>query len=296
MPRSLWQLYTGLNRLDMRVMRAIEAGLGRYEYVPLEFIEKKLRGQSPDKINKSLDKLNEFKLIKRMVGHTIGYTLTYTGLDILALSSLVARGVIEILGERIGVGKEGGIYIARASTGELVVVKFHREGRRSFQHIKRTRHYAANLPRKSWFRLAKLVGEREFKILAALKDEGARVPEPIAWSRHAVVQEYIPGVELYRVSDLSPAEAYEVLQKIVETIEIAYQRVGIVHGDLSEYNVLLTEDLEPYIIDWPQYIYREEPQADELLERDIRYITAFFRRKYRIQVDPEEIIERVRGG
>ncbi len=296
MPRRLWSVYQALDGLDMRVLSTIESGLSRYEYVPAEYIERRMRGVAPSRVNRSLDKLNELKLIRRSIGHTVMYTLTYMGLDVLALNSLVRRGVVGVLGERIGVGKEGAIYLAETPEGELVVVKFHREGRRSFQHIRRHRSYAMSLPRKSWFRMAKLVGEREFKIMVALVEEGARVPEPIAWNRHAVVQEYVPGVELYRLRGLSEEEALRVLEGIIETLEIAYQRVGIVHGDLSEYNVLVTEELEPYIIDWPQYVYKEEPGADELLRRDVQYIAAFFRRKFRIRVDTDEILARVRGG
>jgi RIO kinase 2 len=294
-PRNLWDIYTKLDRLDIAVLSTLEKGLSRWEYVPLEFIEKRVRA-SPTKINRSLDKLNELKLLKRFLGHMIGYTLTYTGLDILALDSLVRRGIVGRLGERIGVGKEGGIYLAEDPSGELIVVKFHREGRRSFQHIRRLRQYAADVPRKQWLKLAKMIGEREFRVLVLLHEEGARVPEGIAWSRHAVAQEYIPGVELYRLKDLDSSDALRVLDMIVETIEIAYKKVGIVHGDLSEYNVLVTQDLEPYIIDWPQFVYKDDPSADELLRRDIEYITSFFRRKYRVNVDSSQILERVRGG
>lgn len=296
MARSLWETYMRVDkRSDIRVLHAIEKGMARAEYVPVEYIERTAR-LPPSRLNRSLDKLNELKLIRRRLGYTVGYTLTYMGLDTLALHSLVARGVVERLGERVGVGKEGSIYLAEAPGGTLIVVKFHREGRRSFQHIRRHRSYATSLPRKSWFRMAKLVGEREFKIMVALVEAGARVPEPIAWSRHAVVQEYVPGVELYRLRGLSEEEALRVLEGIIETLEIAYQNVGIVHGDLSEYNVLVTEELEPYIIDWPQYVYREEPGADELLRRDVEYIAAFFRRKFRIRVDTDEILARVRGA
>ncbi|MCE4625610.1 MAG: serine/threonine protein kinase [Desulfurococcales archaeon] len=295
MPRRLWDIYLKLEPLDVKVLRVIEKGLSKYEFVPLEYIERRIRA-SPTRVNRSLDKLNELKLIRRYVGHTTGYTLTYMGLDILALSALVAREVISRLGDTIGVGKEGRIYLAESPAGDLVVVKFHREGRRSFQHIRKLRSYAMQVPRKSWFRVAKLVGEREFKVLAALKDEGAKVPNPIAWNRHAVVQEFIPGVELYRVRDLSVDEAEKILNDIIDTLAIAYQRVGVVHGDLSEYNVLVTEDIEAYIIDWPQFVYKDEPGADELLLRDVRYIANFFKRKYRIQVDIGEILKRVRGG
>ncbi len=295
MPRNLWRIYQSLEKTDFKVLRAVERGLNRYEYVPVEYIEKRVKG-NPTQIIASIDKLNKMKLIRRRLGSKIGYTLTYWGLDVLALNNLVSRGVIAILGERIGVGKEGNIYIAEDPSGELVVVKFHREGRRSFQKIKRHRSMVLSMPRKSWFKIASLLGEREFKILVHLREHGANVPEPIAWNRNSVVQEYIPGVELYRIRELDPDIAEEVLDKIIETLKIAYQKVEIVHGDLSEYNVLLDENYTPYIIDWPQYVYKYEENADELLVRDVTYILSFFKRKYGVEKDLQQVLDYIRGG
>ncbi len=294
MPRNLWKIYIGLTKLDMVVLKTIERGMTRYEYVPLEYLERRLK-DTPRAIISSIDKLNQIKLIKRRLGSTVGYTLTYWGLDVLSLNNLVQRGVISVLGDRIGVGKEGNIYIAEDTSGGLVIVKFHREGRRSFQKIKRYRNIVANLPRKSWFQIAKLLGEREFKILVALKEHGALVQEPIAWNRNSVVQEYIPGIELYRVRGLPRDDAEKILDMIIETLRIAYRKVGIVHGDLSEYNVLISEDLVPYIIDWPQYVYKEEETAEVLLRRDVTYILSFFKRKYGVERDLEKTLSYIRG-
>ncbi len=295
MARNPWSIYKRLRPLDIKILKAVEAGHRYYGYVPLEYIEKRVRA-IPKRILESIDRLNEAKLIVRRIGYTTGYKLTYTGLDIIALSNLVARGVIAVLGERIGVGKEGNIYLAEDPAGNPVVVKFHREGLRSFQGIKRKRAYVADLPRKSWLRMAKLVGEREFKIMALLKDAGARVPEPIAWNRHAVVQEYVPGVELYKVRGLDTEEAYTVLKDVMKSVRIAYEKVGVVHGDLSEYNILVTEELEAYIIDWPQFLYREQEGAEELLERDIGYVVSFFNRRFGLLEDASYWVEYVRGG
>ena len=294
MPRNLWKIYTELTKLDIAVLKTIERGMTKYEYVPLEYIERRLKG-TPRTIISSIDKLNQIKLIKRRLASTVGYTLTYWGLDILSLNNLVQRGVISVLGDRIGVGKEGNIYIAEDASGGLVIVKFHREGRRSFQKIKRYRAIVANLPRKSWFHIARLLGEREFKILVALREHGALVPEPIAWNRNSVVQEYISGIELYKVRELPRDEAEKILDMIIETLHIAYRKVGIVHGDLSEYNVIISEDLIPYIIDWPQYVHREEETADELLRRDVTYILSFFKRKYGVEKDTGKALSYIRG-
>ena len=297
MPKSLWEVYSALDEDDFRVLRAIERRQGRYEYVPVELVERD-SGLPPSRFARSVFKLSNFKLIRRRLGNVSGYTLTYMGLDVLALRSLVGRGVIEGLGDKIGVGKEGDVYIAVAPGGGRVVVKFHRAGRESFRKIRRHRSYAMDFRGTTWLLLAKIIGEREFKALSSLEKEGAKVPRAIAWSRHAVVQEYIEGVELVEIRDMDEQSVIKILSDVIDTLRIAYTRVGIVHGDLSEYNILVStgdSGVNAYVIDWPQYIYRDEANADELLRRDVEYLVRFVRRRFRVQVDVDPIIGYVRG-
>ena len=291
-PQRLWEK---LEPADIAVLGVIERLSKKFEYVPVEVLEKRLQ-LPPRRVLQALDRLNKSKLVKRGLGSVIGYSLTFYGLNVLAFDGLHRRGIVEALGDRIGVGKEGEVYLGLAPSGERVVVKFHREGRSSFQRIRRLRSYLAGVDRKRWHDIAKLLGEREFKILVVLEREGAMVPRPIAWNRNAVVQEYIPGVELYRVRELDEDVAKRVLEDVIETIRIAYRRVGVVHGDLSEYNVLVAETGRGYVIDWPQYVYKDEPHAGELLERDVRYITSFFKRKFNINIDYMEVMAGITGG
>ncbi len=295
MPKNLWQLYTSLGEDEFRVLRAIERFQGRHEYVPVELVEK-ASGLPPSRLQRALAVLSRNKLIKRRLGNFSGYTLTFLGLDVLALRNLVKRGVVSLLGDKIGIGKEGDVYIAVAPDGSRLVVKFHREGRKSFRKVWRHRSFTLNLEASTWLEVAKYVGEREFKALVSLWREGARVPEPVAWNRHAVVQRYVEGVELSEAPEMGEEEALSALRDVIETVRIAYQRVGIVHGDLSEYNILVEPaEGRAYVIDWPQYVYKDEPHADELLRRDVEYVARFFRRKYRVEVDVEEALAYVRG-
>ncbi|MCE4599559.1 MAG: AarF/UbiB family protein [Desulfurococcales archaeon] len=294
MTSRLQRLLESLDKRDFEVLRVIERYMYRFEYVPVELIEKRSR-LKPGELLKSIDKLSTLKLVKRRLGSVTGYTLTYTALDLLALANLVSRGVISRIGDRIGVGKESDVYIAETPTGDLVVVKFHREGRTSFTHLRRHRAYVARVDRVGWLRIAKLVGEREFKALLSLHREKARVPEPIAYNRHCVVQEYIPGIDLYRVKQLDEATAKKTLLEILESLRIAYLRVGIVHGDLSEYNIMITDEGEAYIIDWPQYVYREDETAESLLNRDVNYIIRFYKRRYGIGVEPDRALRYIKG-
>ncbi|HIQ23493.1 MAG TPA: serine/threonine protein kinase [Pyrodictium delaneyi] len=287
--------YKKLMDRDFRVLAVIEKEMSKYEYVPIEVIERRLRMPSSH-VAMSLQKLNQLKLIRRRLGDYTGYRLTYMGLDVLALHSLVERGILHALGDKLGVGKESDVYSGLTPGGERVIVKFHRVGRTSFQKIVRVRHYAAERPYSSWLQLAKLAGQREFRALEELYRVGALVPKPLGYSRHAVVTEYIEGVELYMYKDAMEPES--MLKDIIDTLRKAYVEVGIVHGDLSEYNILVVieDDKErPYIIDWPQYVEKEHPSAEQLLRRDVEYVARFFRKRYRVDVDTEELIRYVKG-
>jgi len=295
MPRHPQRLWEKLGKDDIIVLRAVEQLSPRYEFAPVEVIERKTR-LPPPRILRSLDKLNQLKLVRRNMGSIIGYSLTFYGLNVLAFDTLYRRRVIDTLGDRIGVGKEGEVYIGLTPNGEKVIVKFHREGRSSFQRIRRLRSFVMNVDRKQWHRIAKMLGEREFKIMVVLEREGAMIPKPISWNRNAVVQQYIPGIELYRIRELDEETANQVLEDILRTIEIAYNKVGIVHGDLSEYNVLVSEDGRGYVIDWPQYVYKEEPNALELLKRDMEYITNFFKRRFGVRIDPTVFFNKLVGA
>ncbi len=285
-------IYKQLTQRDFKILRAIERGLGKYEYVPVEYIISQSR--IPETYAyMSLGKLNKLKLVRRITATYLGYQLTYRGLDCLALKSLVDRGIIEALGDKLGVGKESDVYRALTPAGDQVILKLHRVGRTSFRQTKRYRTYLEDKPSLGWLIQAKIAGEREFKALAELHKAGARVPRPLGWSRHAVVTEYVEGVELYRVKGLS--DPVDVLQKIIDTIRIAYTRVGIVHGDLSEYNIMVTVEEEPLIIDWPQYVERDHPSAPDLLRRDVEYVVRFFRKKFNVELDLEEALQYVTG-
>jgi len=295
MVSQLADIYSKMDNDMFRILRAIESLLPKYEYPPLDIVERRAR-LPPGRFKRALEKLVEMKLLRKSKHQLMGYTLTFQALDLLALRTLVARGAISEIGGKIGVGKESEVYNAVSPTGMKLIVKFHREGTRSFKNLRKTRLYMADSTRKHWLIKAKLIGEREYKALDTLYNLGALVPKPIDWNRHAVVQEYIEGVELYIIPDNGLPNPSIVLDKIISTIEIAYKKAGIVHGDLSEYNILVSTSGDPYIIDWPQYVYRDDPIAENLLERDVYYIIRFFNKKFRLGLDPRGILERVKGS
>ncbi len=288
--------YKQLTKNDIKVLLVLEENMRKYEYVPVEIIERRTR-LNPSELSRVLSKLNKLKLVERRIGAHTGYRITILGYDCLAIDSLVKRGVLSALGDRIGTGKESDVFQGLAPSGEKVIVKIHRLGRTSFKHTRRFRSYSLERDSVNWLIESSTAAQREFAALTELSRVTDGVPKPIARSRHVVVTEYVEGVELVEYRDAKDPEG--MLLKILDTIKKAYQEVSIVHGDLSEYNVLVTLDEEgrehPLIIDWPQYVYKDDPRAEMLLKRDIEYIIRFFKRRFRVEMPLEKALGMVKG-
>jgi RIO kinase 1 len=86
--------------------------------------------------------------------------------------------------------------------------------------------------------------------------------------------ETAPAPELRDVQLENPEE---IARKILDYAKLSYQKAGLVHGDLSEFNVLMFKG-EPVIIDVGQAVLLEHPMAKELLERDVKNIARYFRK------------------
>jgi RIO kinase 2 len=276
---------------DFRVLAVIELDMSRHRYVPEADISK-LSGLTPKQVKYRLDRLSKFGLVYRWVGPYIGYVLSTAGYDCLAMNSLVKADLIEALGKPLGVGKESDVYDALSPDGRRIAVKFHRLGRTSFRQTRRLRDYIAYRRHISWLYQSRLAAEKEFEAIRIVYPHGVSVPEPIGQNRHVVVMGFIEGVELYRVSEIENAE--EVLDEILRNVRIAYQKAGVIHADLSEFNVVLKPDLHVLIIDWPQFVRADHPNAEILLRRDVENILKFFRRRSKIKRTLEEALEYIK--
>ncbi len=276
---------------DFRVLAVIELDMSRHRYVPEDDISK-LSGLPPKQVKYRLNRLSKFGLVYRWVGPYIGYVLSTVGYDCLAMNTLVKANLIEAFGKPLGVGKESDVYDAISPGGKRVAVKFHRLGRVSFRQTRRLRGYIANRRHISWLYQSRLAAEKEFEALKMVYPHGVSVPEPIGQNRHVVVMGFIEGVELYRVPEIQNAE--EVLDEILVNVKRAYQKAKVIHADLSEFNVVLKPDSHILIIDWPQFVRTDHPNADMLLRRDVRNILKFFQRRSKIKRDINEVLEYIK--
>jgi RIO kinase 1 len=210
-----------------------------------------------------------------------------------ALYKLVQDGYVDAFGGPISTGKEANVYTAlggaaarEALEGDVgaqpeVAVKVYRINASDFRDM---RGYLEGDPRfegigsdknevvKAWVR-------KEYANLRRASEAGVRVPVPIAVERNVMVMEYI-GAESGRAKRLNeveienPETAFEVVREYMRRLYAA----GLVHGDLSEYNVVV-HDSELVVIDLGQAVTVHHPNADDFLARDCENVANFFGRQ-----------------
>lgn len=288
------RVFKDLDSKDFRILTGIETGMKHFEWVPIEELNKYTRLPF-EKLEYRLKKLVQNKLVVRTTQPYEGFQIYFEGYDALALNAFVKRKSISAIGDEVGVGKESVIYEAilppELAIGEPVpvVIKFHREGRTSFKQIKRVREHLGEREHFSWIYAARLAAQREYGIMAELYPK-VSIPKPFDHNRHAIVMELAKGSLLAKTKLLAP-EWY--LDEILKQVKITYS-LGIIHADLSEYNIFASED-GVQLIDWPQYVTLEHPHADEILERDVSNVLTHFFRKYGIKRELDETIREIKN-
>jgi RIO kinase 2 len=226
-----------------------------------------------------------------------GYRLTYGGLDYLALHTYATRKDIYSVGSRIGVGKESDITMVADDRGVQKVLKIHRLGRISFRTVKSNRDYLKkNQHSGSWMYLSRLSAMKEFAFMKALQEEGYPVPEPISQSRHTILMTFIDAAPLRQISSVpDPANLYADLISLI----LRLAENGLIHGDFNEFNILVKEELTtssegpsaedgtedavtltPILIDFPQMVSMDHPNAEMYFDRDVNCVKRFFERRF----------------
>ncbi|WP_312910901.1 serine/threonine-protein kinase Rio1 [Natronosalvus caseinilyticus] len=209
-----------------------------------------------------------------------------------ALYKLVQDGHVEAFGGPISTGKEANVYHALGDDRE-VAVKIYRINASNFRQM---RDYLEGDPR-----FEGLGGKKKDVVLAWVRKElanleraraaGVRVPEPIAAERNVLVMEYLGNDADGRAKRLgevhveNPRTAYEVIREYMRRLYSA----GLIHGDLSEYNVIVHEN-QLIVIDLGQAVTVHHPNSRGFLERDCHNVASFFRRQG-LEVTDDEVLE-----
>ncbi|MFB6085732.1 MAG: serine/threonine-protein kinase Rio1 [Halodesulfurarchaeum sp.] len=195
-----------------------------------------------------------------------------------ALYKLVQDGHLQAFGGPISTGKEANVYEALDEAGDTVAVKVYLTTTSNFRQMS---DYLEGDPRFEGIQgsTTKVViawVKKEYSNLKRAKAAGVAVPDPIAVQRNVLVMEYLgeeddPAPTLNDVTIENPETAFSVVREYMRRLHDA----GLVHGDLSEYN-LVVHDGQIIVIDVGQAVTVHHPNAEDLLERDCRNVAAFF--------------------
>ena len=247
----------------------------QHEIVPAQLVDT-IAGLKHGGAFKCLRNLLRHKLVHHDGQKYDGYRLTTLGYDFLAIRALTARGAIAGVGRQIGVGKESDVFEVMDDEGNVMALKLHRLGRTSFRAVKSKRDYMKRGNHFSWLYLSRLAALKEFAFMKALGDAGLPVPRAIEVNRHAVLMSMINASPMVQVRELAnPRKVYEGCMEVL----VRLAKLGLVHCDYNAFNLLISEDEELTLIDFPQMVSISHPNAQELFERDVEGVVKFCERK-----------------
>jgi RIO kinase 1 len=215
---------------------------------------------------------------------------------LLTISKLMSDGVIDHLDFPISSGKESFVFKAVGGDGRDLAIKVYPISTSIFRGMMR---YIEGDPRYDKVkRDTKSVvftwARKEFANLEEIRRAGVRAPEPIGVRNNVLIMEYIGEGDrpapMLRDVPLDRDTAAEYFNIIVGYMRAMF-KAGIVHGDMSEYNVLVWRGA-PVVIDVGQAVKLEHHMAKEFLKRDVRNIVKFFNR-YGINADVTETEQRI---
>ena len=203
------------------------------------------------------------------------------------------QGIITEVHRPLMSGKEAQIYLV-TSADTLCVAKVYKEAQnRSFKHraaytegrkVRNSRDQRAMAKRTKHGREQEEAAWRstEVDVIYRLHAGGVRVPKPYHFIDGVLVMELIvdaDGTPAPRLGDISfnPETASAIYERLIREV-VRMLCAGVVHGDLSDFNVLLGAD-GPVIIDFPQSVdSAHNNNARQLLIRDVQNLHDFLRR------------------
>ena len=227
----------------------------------------------------------------RKVGNEI-----FDKLTLETLYKLANQGYIDILNGAISTGKEANVLTGITDDDEFVAVKIYRVATSDF---KKMDYYLKGDPRfniktKNKRKIIYSWVTKEFKNLTRLESAGVKVPHPITSSNNVLLIEFIgdeDGNPAQPVKNQPPENPDEFFNKLLVNLKLFVNEAKLVHGDLSNYNIL-NQDEEPVIIDVSQSVVLDNPISKELLERDINTLVHEYT-KLGVKTSFEEIWEYV---
>jgi RIO kinase 1 len=207
------------------------------------------------------------------------------------LQPLVEEGLIDEVIRQLMSGKEATVYVVRCGD-EIRCAKVYKEANQrsfrqaaSYQEGRKVRNSRQARAMEKGTRYGRKMQEEvwqnaEVDALYRLAAAGVRVPKPYICFEGVLLMELVTdstGQVAPRLNDvaLNAQEAVEYHHALLRQV-VLMLCAGVIHGDLSEYNILVDAE-GPVIIDLPQAINAAgNTEAAPMLERDVANLAAYF--------------------
>ena len=223
------------------------------------------------------------------------YGNVFDSFTIRNLQKLSSLGYFEELEQNIALGKEANVFAGRSKEGDWAAVKIYRlencNFNKMYEYISQDPRYLDLKGDKR--RIIFSWTQREYRNLLKAR-EVIRVPTPMHFKDNILVTEFIEedGAACPKLKDVELDDPEAMCNEIVHMTATLFKH-GLVHGDLSEFNILIQEG-QPVFIDFSQCTSIDAPNARHLLFRDVEVLCRFFRkRQYRL--DEHEVYKEITG-
>ena len=209
-----------------------------------------------------------------------------------AVFKMSSQGMFDKLQSPIKIGKEANLFTATKGDG-LICIKVYRIA----CNFKKMYEYMAPDPRYSGLKRNKMSiintwAIKEYRNLLRARENGVKVPKPIAVHKNILAMEYIGHDEASpQLNNKAPENPEAFYEMLISNLRKLYHDAKLIHADLSQFNIL-NHDEKPVLIDFSHAVDLRYPDSRSMLERDIKIVCTYFN-KLGMKLDYMEEVNKV---
>jgi RIO kinase 1 len=201
---------------------------------------------------------------------------------LMLIYDFMNKGIIDEIHGVVRAGKESRVYWGKDKNGKELAIKIYLVVSSEFR--KGLVKYIEGDPRFKDLKhdtrsLIFAWAQKEFKNLELAARARVRVPRPIAVKNNVLIMEFIGenGEGAPSLKEKTPKDPARIYEQLMIYIQMLYRKAELVHGDLSEYNIMIWRG-KVVIFDMSQAVPLVHPMADFLLHRDLTILNKYFSR------------------
>jgi RIO kinase 1 len=198
----------------------------------------------------------------------------------MVIYDFMNKGTIDEIHGVVKAGKEARVYWGKNKEGKEIAIKIYLVVSSEFR--KGLVKYIEGDPRFQGLKhgtrsLIFAWAQKEFKNLELAVRARVRVPEPIAVRNNVLIMEFIGenGESAPSLKEQPPKNPAKVYEDIMSYLERLYRKAELVHGDLSEYNIMIWRG-RTVLFDMAQAVPLVHPMSEFLLRRDLTNLNRYF--------------------